>query len=450
MSDIDTLADGLDLSDEQKNLLKENIRTLQSSKLLGTDEDIAYAKKGSLLTTNGKNVLAKALAGATLEFTRIALGDSVNANNRVVTPSEATMLGYTSLRHQKLSLPVSTANIKYNGNGTVTIKAQTTNADIAEGFYVREVGLFAIDPDTEREILYSYKNFGVLSTYLPGYDGATAEVITVNLITVVDNASTITATINTDTISVSQSEFTEHVNSTAPHPNVPNPAKEITSSPYYWAVGTDNNLHPISKANMQTQLLGSNIYELPHLDSRISQTEINISNLFAELSALQSNGLEANLLFAENFETAQFCDLTKIKVVHNFGSDLGVCVNSLEGILEGHYYTLSDGLQSQTLRVSRVGTNDGDLKVFFDEPLTKTFDTKKTYLYRSTGVIVDSSLGGAGELRETIAKINSTYSGVAALSTATLSSAFDLDHKDGYTLSGDCAFTADGRFTLAS
>ena len=453
MSDLDTLANGLNLTDAQKEQLNANVRTLQSNKLLATDADIVYAKKGSRMTTAGLNVLAKTVAGATLEFTRVDLGDSVWwSTGNIATPSDEFILGFSKTIHPRYSVPVAKDNIWYNGNGTVTVKVKFNNSKITEGFHVREVGLFAKDPDTGKEILYSYKNFGVLSSYVPAYDGATAEVITINLITVIDQTSTVTAVIDESTVSVTQTEFAEHVDATNPHPNFIKKGNTVSTSNAFWAAGTDNNLHLISKDNMQTQLLGSSIYELPHLDSRINQTEINIANLFMELNTLKENGLEANLMLAEDFSEGKFCDFTKIKVIDQVAGADNVCVETLDGILVGHYYEISDGMRYQYVRVRGIAKNatgDGALVVFFDSPITRTYNLAKTYLYRSTVPIVETGLDATENLKEKVVKVNETYGGVQSGREYTLMAPFATESSNHFELSGDWAFTDDGKFTLA-
>ena len=51
-----------------------------------------------------------------------------------------------------------------NGDGTVTVGGVFTNDQTNDGFYYRELGLYADDPDEDvGEVLYCYGNCGDLA-----------------------------------------------------------------------------------------------------------------------------------------------------------------------------------------------------------------------------------------------------------------------------------------------
>ena len=183
MSDISTLVNGLGLSDAQIAQLTTNLNTLKSEKLLELDSDVARAKEGLRLTNNGVDLIAKANAGQPLHYTRVALGDALK-NDRIVTPSDEEILEMNALIHERpMNLPI--ADVRFGGGGTAIVRFQVQNASLSDGFWAREIGLFAEDPDTHSEILYAYKNNGALSTYIAGKDSAVALNLIVTLITVV-------------------------------------------------------------------------------------------------------------------------------------------------------------------------------------------------------------------------------------------------------------------------
>ena len=447
MSDISTLASGLGLSEEQIAKLTENLTTLKSEKLLELDADVARAKEGLKLTSYGVDLIAKANAGQQLLYTRVALGDAVR-NGKIISPTDEEILDMNGLIHERtINLPI--ADVRFGGGGTCILRFQVQNLNLAEGFWAREIGLFARDPDTHAEVLYAYKNNGALSSYITGGDSAVAINLIVTLITVIDQATNVTAIVDANLLFVTESEFVDHVLSSNPHPNIPKRADEITTTRYIWVTGDDHELHTISAENLQTQLLGSSLYELPHLDSRITQTEMNLANLFMQLGLVTDAPLDANLLLAEDFSESTYIDDLAIKVNDAVAGANNICVETLDGILEGHWYTLTDTVRSQYVQVKSVARNDSLNVVFFNQTLAYTFNLKKTYLYRSTGIIMDNVAGGAGDVRESLLNFSDvTWAGELAANEMTLALKTTTGNKAKFDLDGDWDFDSNGCFTM--
>ena len=108
------------------------------------------------LTNAGQALQTKVQAGATLAFTRIALGDG-QLNGQPISP-------LTALISQKASVEVDTVRVV--DSSTAQASGFFSNADITTGFWWRETGLFAQDPDVG-EILYGYTNAGDAGDYVP-------------------------------------------------------------------------------------------------------------------------------------------------------------------------------------------------------------------------------------------------------------------------------------------
>lgn len=108
------------------------------------------------LTNAGQALQTKVQAGATLTFTRIALGDG-KLNGQPIAP-------LTALISQKATVEVDSVRVV----NTTTAQAAGffSNKDISTGFWWRETGLFAQDPDNG-EILYGYTNAGDAGDYIP-------------------------------------------------------------------------------------------------------------------------------------------------------------------------------------------------------------------------------------------------------------------------------------------
>ena len=89
------------------------------------------------LTNAGQALQTKVLAGATLTFTRIALGDG-QLNGQPIAP-------LTALISQKATVEVD--SVRVVNTSTAQVVGFFSNADISTGFWWRETGVFAQDPD---------------------------------------------------------------------------------------------------------------------------------------------------------------------------------------------------------------------------------------------------------------------------------------------------------------
>lgn len=165
------------------------------------------------VTNKGRQLLAKAAAGSTLTFTRLKMGDGQMTSQVIETMADVisekislklneptAINGRTNIEGTfrnaaaqdnfkgdgttkifKLSAaPTSLSNVKVNGTeitayiysaGIITFNSAPPAASEIqitynlEGFYWREVALFALDPD-EGEIMFAYQNAFNLAEYI--------------------------------------------------------------------------------------------------------------------------------------------------------------------------------------------------------------------------------------------------------------------------------------------
>ena len=138
------------------------------------------------LTSAGAELLAKCLAGKTLRFTGVQLGDG---------EAMGAFEDITALASLKKVLPVS--SIARTGT-KANVKAVLDYTSITEDFQWKEVGLIAADPDTGGEVLYCYGNAGSKGDWITGGTAATAK--SINLTALVSNLASVTAVIDNATI----------------------------------------------------------------------------------------------------------------------------------------------------------------------------------------------------------------------------------------------------------
>ena len=152
---------------------------------------------GTILTNAGRDILTKALAGAKLTFSRIGIGDGVWDNG--TNPEQMV-----SLKDEKKSLPIQELSVV--GDGTTRLRFVLTNSGLTEGFFVREIGIFALDPDTQEEKLYAVA-YAENPDFIPS-DGVTKVESVVDIYTVVSTAQSVTAVIS-DTVVLATKEDIE-------------------------------------------------------------------------------------------------------------------------------------------------------------------------------------------------------------------------------------------------
>ena len=151
---------------------------------------------GLILTNKGRALQAKAQIGTQLQYTRIAVGDGSLSGQSITELND--------LINQVKSLTIT--KFKTLADGKATVGAILTNVGLLTGFYWREIGVFATDPDVG-EILYCYGNSGSNAEYIPADGGPDIVEKNVDVVTIVGNASNVSAVIDTSLIFASQADM---------------------------------------------------------------------------------------------------------------------------------------------------------------------------------------------------------------------------------------------------
>ena len=148
---------------------------------------------GFVLTRVGADLQAKVNAGLTnLSFTKVALGDGTASGD---------LQNLVDLVSRKKDLTIASIG---TSNNVVTVKSIITNESLQTGFYMREMGLYATDPD-DGEILYCVM-VDTNPDYMPADGSATvvSELLTLNL--TMSNTGNVTATLDASQL-IHRSEF---------------------------------------------------------------------------------------------------------------------------------------------------------------------------------------------------------------------------------------------------
>lgn len=440
---LNALADNLNLTDEQLNQLAANASAWRDSELKQLAADVAKAETGTKITRRGFDLLAKAVAGQELQFTRIKLGD---ANGKSTTDDEE--YEFNDLINPKFEAAIS--QVQFRGGGIVSVVARVQNARVTDGFRISEVGLFAIDPDSGEEQLYCYRNSALAASWMPSGDSAVLWDLSLSILTVIDKATNITAVIDGGLVYLTQAEFLEHVASENPHPNIPVKAQSVTETNYVWVSGSDEKLHPMATDQLANQILGGDAANIPKMNSRLTEAEINLLNLYMQLNATTDLGLDGNLLMVEPFTSKDCCDMYSCNVLTAVAGIANITIDNDKNIQVGSYYTITDGTRSEYVQVKSVARNADAVIAILEENLTLTYDLSRTQLLRTTALIADERASGAGDIRSTTLTFGETFSGTGGNVAQTLNLETTQTNAANFTVTDDGQFTLDGYFTISA
>ena len=158
---------------------------------------------GMILTNEGKRVLALAVLGQTLHFTRALLGDGELSDGQ----DPASLSTIISPKHE-----LTFTGLRLTDQiGTAELTMEMHNQDVLEGFYVREYGLYATDPETGEDVLYAYCNKGEEAPYIAAFNGTDIIVFTLTFESIIGDAKTVTAEILQPQEYVSHSRFDQRM-----------------------------------------------------------------------------------------------------------------------------------------------------------------------------------------------------------------------------------------------
>ena len=163
------------------------------------------------------------LASKTLQFTKFAVGNGELENDNIEEIRELTDLV------NQVSI-FNITKISRDSNNQVTVKGLFKNTDVAENFYLRELGLYAKDLDTGQEILFAYVNYGEDSEYINTSQEQKQEFYYDSIIKV-DNTGNVVIEINSETIYATEKDLLE----------ITPKRKILTLISSNWTLNTTNN-----------------------------------------------------------------------------------------------------------------------------------------------------------------------------------------------------------------
>jgi phage-related tail fiber protein len=160
------------------------------------------------LTKKGAVLLAKISTGQKLVFTHCAIGDGVL--------SGADPADLTALINPKMSLDIT--SVAFKTQGYAVVRTTLTNKSFTEDFRLREIGVFAQDPD-EGKILYAIANAGENGDLMPAYGGSEIVEQIYDIIIAVGATPEITAVIDDSLIYATAQDLADHAADPKAHGN---------------------------------------------------------------------------------------------------------------------------------------------------------------------------------------------------------------------------------------
>ena len=244
------------------------------------------------LTASGKNLLLRALAGETITFTKIQLG-----NGPMQDPIAAS-----ALVNPILTVELSKIEI---GQEYVTLTASFTNGSIKSGFHITEAGFYAEDPDNNaKEILYAIGNEDESTAdYVPDSGNRILEMQFDALIFIGD-AENVSAAISSSLVYASKDEFDGHTtNKVNPHAvtksqvglgNVPNVSTNDQTPTFTTAttLATINSGEKVSTIFGKVKLAITRLID--HLNSRSNPHGCTASQVGAAAKSHTHNAQDIN------------------------------------------------------------------------------------------------------------------------------------------------------------
>jgi hypothetical protein len=150
-----------------------------------------------VITNKGNDLKAKTDAGVTLELTQLVIGDGVVAGG-------TDLKTLNSLVNEVKAFDIN--SFEFLGTGRTKIRTILSNAGLITGFYAKEVGLMANDPDLG-EILYSYMSADP-ADWIPPEDQAFQQIF--DIIALTGNTEDITITLDPNVATLSLADMQEH------------------------------------------------------------------------------------------------------------------------------------------------------------------------------------------------------------------------------------------------
>ena len=146
------------------------------------------------LTEEGKKIVAKTLQSKIFKFSHFAVGNGEIENIEELTHMINSLWAFHITK------------VSIENDTQVTVKGVFSNISVVEGFYLKELGLYAKDPDTSEIVLFAYVNFGNKSEFIADKNTERKEIY-YDLLISVGNSNCVEIKINSETIYATEKDL---------------------------------------------------------------------------------------------------------------------------------------------------------------------------------------------------------------------------------------------------
>ncbi len=155
-----------------------------------------------VLTNAGLDMIAESQAGQNLIFTKLKIGDGILGTGENIST-------LTALKSPKLDIPIQ--GFLNQGNGQVRLRYLVDNSGVAanQGFFMREVGIYAKIGESGTEKLYAYTNGGNKVDWIPDKNTPIDAQI-FDVFVLIGNAANVTINLNGSATYATKLDLTEH------------------------------------------------------------------------------------------------------------------------------------------------------------------------------------------------------------------------------------------------
>lgn len=196
-------------------------------------------------------------------------------------------------------------------------------------------------------------------------------------------------------------------------------------------------------------IMGPDFFEILRYYTRFRVVERNLDNVINYMSAQgmypDFNALTYGTFGAEGSDVDEF----SATVTSAVAGDDSIDVDSLDGIIGGACYYITDGNHTEEIQVKSCAKNGDVYRIITTEPLENEYNLNATHVYRTTGTIYEGRAEASSMQRAMAWRANKSWEGAPGSSTVTIAMNTDLEHTNDFTIDGDITFNADGMITLA-
>lgn len=307
-----------------------------------------------VLTGAGKQLQARGLSGAMIKFTKIALGNGPyqDAETAVALNSKQCEKAFDEIKRPE-------------GASYVTLTTGFDNHEIANGFHVTEIGIYAEDPDGGDDILYGLGNCSESSAdFIPSNSDRLLE-MALEVFVFVGNAQNVAAEISQSLVYATKEAFEAHENNQSnPHGvtkeqvglgNVPNVATNDQTPTYSEATALANIESGEALSSVFGKVKKAISSLIAHIGSRVNPHNVTVGQIgaAAEQHTHSATDINAGILPVERGGTGVGSDSALTELIKTRG-DKHILVGTYTGNGEGTRTFRAETLVGTPLTIKAV------------------------------------------------------------------------------------------------